>query len=187
MLIPPGANGYDPTLDQRLPHDLDAAQALLAEAGYPQGFRVTLDCPNNRYINDEAICRAVASDLGEIGIQVEHFPKIFNRETDFYMLGWAETTLDSQNVFLTFFHGRGSSWSAPGYANPRADELIDEIGRTMITYGRDALIEEVWKIVLDDIVYLPLHNQVIVWAMRENLDVPVDAFNRPNFREARFK
>lgn len=96
MLVPRGVNGYDPKLDRRLPHDLEAAKALLADAGYPQGFSVALDCPNNRYINDEAICRAVASDLGEIGIRVtvdvapkaEHFPKIFNRETDFYMLGW---------------------------------------------------------------------------------------------------
>ncbi len=195
MLIPPGVNGYDPKLDQRLPRDLAAARALLAAAGYPQGFGVTLDCPNNRYINDEAICRAVASDLGEIGIRVTvdavpkalHFPKIFNRKTDFYLLGWSETSLDSQNVFLTFFHSRGSPWSAAGYADPRVDELIDTIGRALLTYGRDALIEEVWKAVLNDIVYLPLHHQVIVWATRDNLDVPVDPFNRPIFREARFK
>jgi peptide/nickel transport system substrate-binding protein len=195
MLIQPGVNGYDQTLDQRLPHDLEAAKALLVDAGYPKGFSVTLDCPNDRYINDEAICRAVASDLGEVGIQVtvkaarkaEHFPKIFNRETDFYMVGWAVIPLDSQYFFQTFFHSRGSPWSAAGYANPRVDELIDTIGSTLLTYGRDALIEEVWKIVLDDIVYLPLHHQVIVWATRDDLDVPVDPFYAPNFREARFK
>jgi peptide/nickel transport system substrate-binding protein len=57
----------------------------------------------------------------------------------------------------------------------------------MITYARDAMIEEVWKIVLDDIVYIPLHHQIIVWAMRDNLDIPVFAYNEPRFREARFK
>lgn len=57
----------------------------------------------------------------------------------------------------------------------------------MVTYARDAMIEEVWNIVLDDVVYLPLHHQVIVWAMRDNLNVPVDPFYAPNFREARFR
>ena len=74
---------------------------MLAAAGYPDGFAVTLDCPNDRYINDEAICRAAAAMLGEIGIRVtvaarpmrEHFPMIKNRETDFYMLGWGTGTL----------------------------------------------------------------------------------------------
>jgi peptide/nickel transport system substrate-binding protein len=56
----------------------------------------------------------------------------------------------------------------------------------MITYARDAFIEEVWKIVLGDIVYIPLHSQVIVWAMRETLDLPVFPFNQPLFRDARF-
>jgi peptide/nickel transport system substrate-binding protein len=57
----------------------------------------------------------------------------------------------------------------------------------MVTYGRDAMIEEVWKTVLGDIVYIPLHHQLIVWAMRDNLDLPVYPFNVPTFREARFK
>jgi peptide/nickel transport system substrate-binding protein len=70
---------------------------------------------------------------------------------------------------------------------PASDELIRTIGKTTITYARDAMIEEVWKIVLDDIVYLPLHYPVTVWAMRDNLDLPVYPFNRPIFREARFR
>ncbi len=70
MIIPPGVNGHAPELDQRLPYDPAAAKSLLAEAGYPRGFGVTLDCPNNYYINDEAICRAVAAQLREIGIVV---------------------------------------------------------------------------------------------------------------------
>lgn len=72
-----------------------------------------------------------------------------------------------------------------GYSNPQADELIEKIESTMITYARDAYIEEVWRIVLDDIAYIPLHHQQIVWAMRDNLELPVFPFNRPLFREAR--
>jgi peptide/nickel transport system substrate-binding protein len=96
VIIQPGINGYVPELDTRLPHQPAAAEALLAAAGYPDGFAVALDCPNDRYINDEAICRAVAAMLADVGIRVtvaarpmrEHFPTVKNRETDFYLLGW---------------------------------------------------------------------------------------------------
>ncbi len=77
------------------------------------------------------------------------------------------------------------NWS--GYANPRVDELIEELRTASLTYARDALIEEIWRIVLDDVVFLPLHHQVVVWAMRENLELPVSPFNSPVFREARAK
>ena len=80
----------------------------------------------------------------------------------------------------------GDIANASGYTNPKVDELIAKIDREMVTYGRDAMIEEVWRIVLDDIVYIPLHHQMIVWAMRDKLDLPVYPFNIPLFREARF-
>jgi peptide/nickel transport system substrate-binding protein len=190
MLAAPGAVGYAPELDQRLPYDPDAAKGLLAAAGYPGGFSVTLDCPNNRWINDEAICRALAVQLAVVGIDVTanpqpkqlFFAKIDNRETDFFFDSFL--AMDSITFFINFY--RTNSEDAPGYSNPRVDELIDKIDREMITYGRDAMIEEVWKIVLDDLVYIPLHHQVIVWAMRDNLEIPVFPFNRPIFREARF-
>jgi peptide/nickel transport system substrate-binding protein len=97
MMVAPGVNGYAPELNQRLPHDPEAAKRLLAAAGYPQGFGVTLDCPNNRYINDEAICRAIAAQFHEVGIELVVnaqprnviFAKIDNRESDFYLFGWS--------------------------------------------------------------------------------------------------
>jgi peptide/nickel transport system substrate-binding protein len=193
MLVAPGVTGFSEELNRRLAYDPDLAKASLADAGYPDGFRIRLDCPNNRYVNDEAICRAVTKQLGAIGIEATldvqpkeiHFRKILSRETDLWMQSWAE--FDSQEVFLTFFHSRGSPWNAAGYANPRVDELIDKIDRTIITYARDAMIEEVWTIVLDDMAYIPLHHQIIVWAMRDELDLPVYPFNSPKFREARLK
>ena len=114
MLVPPGAIGYAPELDQRLPYDPEAAKALLAAAGYPDGFSVTLDCPNNRYINDEAICRAVAAQLDDVGINVTAnpqpkdliFAKVDNRETDFCFDSWA--TLDSQS-FSSITIGRATA------------------------------------------------------------------------------
>ena len=101
IIVQPRVNGYAPELATRPPFDPGTAKALLVAAGYPEGFAVTLDCPNDRYINDEAICRAAAAMLGEVGIRVtvaarpmrEHFPRIKNRQTDFYMLGWATNTV----------------------------------------------------------------------------------------------
>jgi peptide/nickel transport system substrate-binding protein len=100
IIVQPGVNGYAPELDTRLPFDPDRAKALLTAAGYPDGFAVTLDCPNDRYINDAAICRAAAAMLGAIGIRVtvaarpmrEHFPMLKNRETDFTCLVGARAT-----------------------------------------------------------------------------------------------
>ena len=192
MLLEPGVNGYAPELDTRLAFDPDAAKALLAEAGYPDGFAVTLDCPNDRYINDEAICRAAAAMLGEIGIRVtvaarpmgEHRQRLRNRETDFYMLGYNNGTHDSPDSFKFLFRSDGPyNWT--GYANPVVDRLIDAIATELVTYGRDAMIEKVWKTVRNDIVYVPLHHQVIVWAMSDRLDLPIDAGNQPRFRLAR--
>jgi peptide/nickel transport system substrate-binding protein len=192
MIIQPGINGYAPELDTRLPFDPDAAKVLLAAAGYPDGFAVTLDCPNDRYINDEAICRAVAAMLGKVGIRVsvaarrmlEHQPMIRNKETDFYMLGWGTTTYDSLYP-LSYLIRSDAPYNGANYVNPKIDGLIDAISTTMITYARDVMIEEVWRTVRDDIVYVPLHQQVIVWAMRDRLDLPVDPWNLPRFRLAR--
>jgi peptide/nickel transport system substrate-binding protein len=192
IIIQPVINGYAPELDTRLPFDPDAAKALLAEAGYPGGFAVTLDCPNDRYINDGAICRAVAAMLGEIGIRVtvaarpfrEHFPMIKNRETDFYLLGWATGYFDSQE-HLKYLIRSGGPYNGMGYANPRVDNLIDTIETALVTYARDAMIEEAWKTVRDDIVFVPLHHQIVFWAMRDGLDLPVDPQNIPRFRLAR--
>jgi peptide/nickel transport system substrate-binding protein len=114
----------------------------------------------------------------------EHFPLIEKRETDFYMLGWATSTFDSLNHFSYLIRSDGAH-NATGYANPHVDDLIRAIRTTMVTYARDALIEEVWKTVRDDVVYVPFHHQVIVWAMRDQLELPVDAWNWPRFRLAR--
>jgi peptide/nickel transport system substrate-binding protein len=195
MMVPPGVNGYAPDLDRRVPYEPETARALLAAADYPHGFKVTLDCPNNRYVNDEAVCRALAAQLADVGIDVNVnaqpkqliFTKVDNHESDFHLLGWAVSgTFDSSDVFFNLYRTE-SGLNSAGYANPQVDALIEKIDREMITYGRDAMIEEVWKTVLDDVVYIPLHHQVIVWAMRDNLDLPVSPYNQPNFREARFE
>jgi peptide/nickel transport system substrate-binding protein len=192
MVIQPGINGYTPEFDTRPAYDPDAAKGLLAEAGYADGFDVGLDCPENRYLNDEAICRAVAGMLAKIGVTVElaiapmgeHIAKLRERRTDFYMLGWGTQTFDSHYHFAYLYRSDGQ-YNATGYA--RVDEQIDAIGTELVTYARDAKIEEVWRTVLADVVVVPLHHQVMVWALRDRLELPVDALDLPRFRLARLK
>lgn len=96
LMVGPGINGFDNAMNNRLPYDPDAAKKLLADAGYPNGFEVALNCPNDRYVNDGAICQAVAANLARIGVKINlqaetkgtYFPKILRRDTSFFMLGW---------------------------------------------------------------------------------------------------
>lgn len=195
VMTPPGVHGYPKDLDeQRPPYDPEKAKALLAEAGYPDGFEVTLDCPNNRYNNDEKICQATVGMLGKIGIKVNlvaqpktlHFPKITGRKTDFYMLGWGVATLDSHYVFTYLLDSEGP-WNGSMYSNPRVDELTRAMEVEMDLAKRDKMIRETWEIITEEQVYLPLHHQVIAWGMNKRLEMPMEPNDQPQFRWARMK
>ena len=194
IITSPGVHGFTDSLDERHPHDIAAAKALLAEAGYPDGFTVQLDCPNNRYNNDEKICQAAVAMLAKIGITVnldaipksQHFPKIKNRVSDFYMLGWGVPTLDSHYVFSYLFHTKGS-WNGTGYSNAMVDELTDAIQVETDLAKRTEMIDKAWHQVKKDVVYLPIHHQVIAWGMTDRLDMPIVPNDSPNFYWARMK
>ena len=190
MITPPGVLGNTPELDEPYGFDPEKAKALLTEAGYPDGFSVQLDCPNDRYINDEAICQAAVSMLAKIGVKVkldaipkaQHFPKIQNRTTDFYMLGWGVPTLDSHYVFAYLLEKDGS-WNASGYDNARVNEITQLITTETDLDKRTALIDEAWQIVKAEMPYLPIHHQVIAWASSDAFDIPIAADDalRPRF------
>ena len=190
----PGVNGYTKDLDKRLPYDVDAAKKLLADAGYPKGFDVELRCPNDRYVNDEAICTAVVGMLGKIGVNVnlfaqtksKHFKELKEDKGDFYMLGWGVPTLDSHYVFH-YLYESGASWNKVNFSNSEVDAAIRVMEGEVDLDKRNAAIANAWKIVKDDISYLPLHHQLISWATKNNVDVPIRPNNEPLFRFASFK
>ena len=185
----PGVTGYTKALDKRLPYDVDAAKKLLADAGYPNGFDVELRCPNDRYVNDEAICTAVVGMLGKIGVNVnlfsqtksKHFKELKDNQGDFYMLGWGVPTLDSHYVFH-YLYETDASWNKVNFSNSDVDAAIRVMEGEVDLDKRNAAIAKAWKIVKDDIAYLPLHHQVISWASKSNVDVPIRPNNEPLFR-----
>jgi len=188
----PGVTGYTAALDKRLPYDVDAAKQLLADAGYPDGFEVELRCPNDRYVNDEAICTAVVGMLGKIGVKVnlfaqtksKHFQELKDNQGDFYMLGWGVPTLDSHYVFH-YLYETGASWNKVNFSNADVDAAIRVMEGEVDLDKRNAAIAKAWQIVRDDISYLPLHHQVISWASKSNVDVPIRPNNEPLFRFSR--
>jgi peptide/nickel transport system substrate-binding protein len=189
----PGVNGYTEELDKRLPYDVDAAKKLLADAGYPKGFDVELRCPNDRYVNDEAICTAVVGMFGKIGVNVnlfaqtksKHFKELKEDKGDFYMLGWGVPTLDSHYVFH-YLYESGASWNKVNFSNSDVDAAIRVMEGEVDLDKRNAAIANAWKIVKDDISYLPLHHQVISWAAKSNVNVPIRPNNEPLFKAASF-
>jgi len=185
----PGVTGYTKALDARLPYDVDAAKQLLADAGYPDGFDVELRCPNDRYVNDEAICTAVVGMLGKIGVNVslfaqtksKHFKELKDDQGDFYMLGWGVPTLDSHYVFH-YLYESGASWNKVNFSDADVDAAIRVMEGEVDLEKRNAAIAKAWKIVRDNIAYLPLHHQVISWASKSNVNVPIRPNNEPLFR-----
>ena len=183
LMLPPQVNGYAPDLAKRLPYDVEASKKLLSEAGYPNGFEVTMNCPNDRYVNDGAICQAVAANLARANIKIKlevetkgtYFPKILRRDTSFYMLGWTSTTVDAENVLYAIMStpgdgGRGQ-FNLGAYSNARLDELTEKIGSETDMKKRNEMIREAMKIHQDDIGHIPLHQQALNWGARKNVDL----------------
>src|SRR5262245_40602735 len=154
IIAPPFVNGYSKALDTLPKVDIAKASELLKEAGYPDGFQVTLHCPNDRYINDEGICQAAVAMLAKIGIKVNlvaqpkgpHFTLIQKNppETDFFLLGWGVPTYDSHYIFSFLYHGRSGSegsWNATRYSNPAIEAEIRSLTSEVDTAKRNATIE----------------------------------------------
>ena len=186
---------------QRLDFDVDKAKALMAEAGYGDGFDVTMDCPNNRYVNDEKICTAVVSMLAKIGIKVNllaqpkaiYFGKVLGPkyDTDFYLLGWTPGSLDSWNVLHNLVRCREDSgagkFNLGNYCNPAIGGLTDKVLSETDATKRDAMIAEAYSLMHEDRGYIPLHQQGLAWGKSDNVDVVQRADNVFDLRHVTVK
>lgn len=194
LMVAPTVNGFDADLNKRFPYDPEAAKKLLAEAGYPTGFEVTLDCPNDRYVNDEQICVSLVPMLKRAGItvklnampKVNYFPKLAALDTSFYMLGWTPDTYDALNVLASIIGSRNDTgqggYNYGRYSNKRIDELIGQIQSEIDPDKRKAMIQETFTIHRDEVGHVPLHQQALAWATRANVQLYQLADNTFNWR-----
>ena len=191
VMYAPQVDGYPKELDVVKAPDREKAKKLMADAGYPQGFEVTLDCPNNRYVNDEKICVAVAGMLSHINVKVrvatlpraQYFPKIQNFDTSFYMLGWGVPTFDSQYALQSLVRtvvGKTADgdYNFGHYSNAKVDDDIDKLKTEVDGKKRAALALDASRIHQQEVGHLPLHFQVIPWVMRANVSVVHRADNK---------
>jgi peptide/nickel transport system substrate-binding protein len=183
LMVAPGIKGFVADMNKRLAYDPEAAKKLLADAGYPNGFEVGMNCPNDRYVNDGEICQAVAANLARIGVKVNlaaetkgtYFPKILRRDTSFYMLGWTPGTYDAHNALSNLMatptdKGQGQ-FNLGAYSNAKVDELTAKVQSETDAGKRNAMIAEAFKAHQDDVGHIPLHQQALAWAMKKGVDV----------------
>ena len=180
QLVGPGINGFQPEM-KRLPYDVEAAKKLMAEAGYPNGFEVSMNCPNDRYVNDGRICQTVAANLSRINVKINlqaetkgtYFPKVLRRDTSFYMLGWTPATYDAHNAMNAIMRcvddkGAGQ-FNLGAYCNPKVDELTLKVQAETDKNKRNAYIKEAFDLHAADVGHIPLHQQALAWGVNKKV------------------
>jgi len=182
QLSPAGYQGYNEALKPR--YDLAKAKQLMKEAGYEDGFTITMMAPNNRYVNDAKIAQAAAAMLAGINIKVDlktlpkaqYWPEYDARAADMMMIGWHADTEDSANFyeFLTFCPNAetgAGQYNAGNYCNPEIDALVNQANVETDLEKRSALLQEVEKRLYDDAAFIPLHWQDLAWASKKNVKI----------------
>lgn len=182
-MVSPLGDFNDPSLEKRLPFDLVAAKKLMESAGYADGFEFTLDCPNDRYVNDAQICSTLASMWAKINLKVRvnamprsvYFAKLGNLDTSMYMLGWGGSVTDAETTFTPIYRTRGAGgvgqFNYGQVNNPKMDQLAAQSSREPDPVKREALIKATMKEHNDQVHHIPLHRQFIPWAVRSNVEV----------------
>ncbi len=193
QMIGPGVNGFQPDM-KRLPYDVEAAKKLMAEAGYPNGFEVGMNCPNDRYVNDGRICQTVAANLSRINVKVNlqaetkgtYFPKVLRRDTSFYMLGWTPATYDAHNALnaiMACVDDKGAGqFNLGAYCNPAVDELTKKVQAETDKTKRNAYIKEAFDVHAADIGHIPLHQQALAWGVSKKVKIVQLADNFMHFK-----
>ncbi|SEL16832.1 ABC transporter substrate-binding protein [Pacificibacter marinus] len=191
---PAGYLGHDAALTPRF--DVEMAKSLMADAGYADGFEITMMAPNNRYVNDDKIAQAVASMLSKINIKVDlqtmpkaqYWPKFDERAADMMMIGWHADTEDSANFhqFLTACPddatGNGQ-YNSGNYCNPEADALMLASNTEVDPAKRAAMLQKLEGILYEEAAFIPLHWQNLAWGARSGVDAApiLNAMDFPYF------
>jgi len=182
-MVPSPAAAF-PELEPRLlPFDPARSRKLLAEAGYPNGFELGLLCPNNRYVNDERICTAIASMFAKVGVNVQltaipraqFFQRVDNFDVSMHLYGWGGAATDPGFTLTPVLHGRDGKgrgdFNSGRYKDETLDGLIESVEAEMDPAKRRALMLDAFRRVRENIYTIPLHRQMIPWALRANVHV----------------
>ena len=195
IIVAPGVNGNSPDIDVAAKADPERAKKLLAEAGYPNGFEFQLNCPNNRYVNDEEICQNVVAMWARVGIKTKlvaesmatFIQKVQNFDTSAYLLGWGVATFDAQyslqSLIRTRTTGADGNFNFGRISDPKIDALVDAMKTETDVTKRNAQIREALILTRDEVHSIPLHHQLRPWAMKKGVTTIHRADDRP---EARF-
>ena len=181
QFLPPGTFGYVPDLKPP-PYNPAESKKLLAEAGYPKGFKIVLAGPNNRYVNDSEIIQAVGQMWQRIGIQTEVQPlpwstyvsRAGKQEFPAFLFGWGTATVEPSDPLIaqvvTFDKSKGHGASNRGrYSNPALDKLVEEAVSTADDAKREKMLQDATRMAMQDVAIIPLHIQKNVWATRASL------------------
>jgi peptide/nickel transport system substrate-binding protein len=191
IMVAPSVHGWSADLDKVSPVNVDGAKKLLAEAGYPNGFSFQLDCPNNRYVNDEEICQALVGMWARVGLKTRllaqpmatFIAKIQNFDHDAYMLGWGVANFDANYSLVSLMRtkttGADGSFNLGKISDPKLDALIDAAKTEIDVKKRDGLLREALTITRDRHYYVPLHHQLRPWAMKRNVTTVYKPDDRP--------
>jgi peptide/nickel transport system substrate-binding protein len=197
LMVAPQIHPWSQDIDKVPPFNAEGAKKLLAEAGYPNGFEFTLDCPNNRYVNDEEICQALVSMWARAGLKVRlnampfatYIPKLLKLDTSAYMLGWGVPTFDAQFMLQALARtkttGADGSFNQGRISDARLDQMIDAMKVELDVRKRDALMRDALVTVRDQHYYVPLHYQLRPWAMKKNVSTVYRSNDQQESRFAR--
>ncbi len=182
QLVSPAMRGYSTANADRPAYDPEGAKKLLEDAGYADGFSFGLKCPNDRYLNDEAVCQGVVSMLAQVGIDAQldampvrnYWPELRADNFDMYLLGWSPGTFDAEHPirFLASTPNKEKklgSWNFGDYSNTRIDEMLPMIQSEIDDGKRQAMLDESAKIMQDETAYVPLYVQPLVWGTGDNI------------------
>lgn len=186
QILAPNNVGYDPALDKAVTPNRDQARKLLADAGYPDGFSFTFDCPNDRYLNDEQVCRTMATMMSQIGLKprlnamprARFFPKVWDRDTSMFMMGFNSPYFDGMYALETVLMTRNDKagegiYNYSNHSDPVLDQEIAAARNEADPRKREAMMKAIFRKITDQTLYVALYNQVLVYAMRKNVTAPI--------------